>query len=116
MRTVSSGSVRITYPRYEREEVIQTLRARVERLQEVLPVTRVVLFGSYATGGYTAASDIDVLVVYAGAPREDAYAAVKRGFDLRGLEPHVYTDTEAQAMDDTLMRMTRDGVTVFEGE
>lgn len=116
MRNVSSGSVRITFPRYEREEVIRKLRARVDAIREALPVTRVVLFGSYATGRHTAASDIDVLVVYAGAAREDAYAVVRRGFDLRGLEPHVYTETEAQAMDDTLARMTRDGVTIFEGE
>lgn len=116
MQNASSGSVKITFPRYDRKEVIQKLRARVGVIQEQLPVTRVVLFGSYATGRHTAASDIDVLVVYAGAPREDAYAVVKRGFDLRGLEPHVYAASEAQAMDDTLARMTRDGVTIFEGE
>lgn len=65
MRSRSSGSVKITFPRYERGEVIQKLQERIDALRAVLPITRVVLFGSYATGHHTAASDIDVLVVYA---------------------------------------------------
>jgi hypothetical protein len=34
---------------------------------------------------------VDLLVVYDGEKREDAYALVKKTLDILGLEPHVYT-------------------------
>ncbi len=111
----SSRSVRISYPRHSRTEVIERLKAGVQALCRRLPVTRLVLFGSYAASRHTAASDIDVLVVYAGPPRPDAYAIVKKTLALRGLEPHVYTEAEAQAMYDMLERMTRGGVVIYDG-
>ncbi|MFH1928657.1 MAG: nucleotidyltransferase domain-containing protein, partial [Chloroflexota bacterium] len=86
----SSSSVRVFYPPFSREDLLALLRRRVPALGEKLPLKRVVLFGSYATGRQTVASDIDLLVVYAGQPREDAYALVKRTLNIRRLEPHVY--------------------------
>ena len=74
------------------------------------------LFGSYATGRHTVASDIDVLVIYAGAPIPEAYAVVKKTFGLYGVEPHVYTEAEAQALRDTVGRMTRDSVVIYSAE
>lgn len=109
-----SRSARISYPRHSRAEVIERLKTGVQALRGRLPVTRLVLFGSYAAGRHTAASDIDVLVVYTGPPRPDAFAVVKKTLALRGLEPHVYTEEEAQAMHDTLERMTREGVVLYE--
>ena len=75
-----------------------------------MPLTRVALFGSYARGNYTVASDIDLLVVYSGQSRGDVFAAVKRFLDVRGLEPHVYTEDEYHQLRDTIERMVRDGV------
>lgn len=77
MHKPSSSSVKVFSPGYTEEEVRKALRSRVTQLLEHLPVRWVVLFGSYAKGNYTAFSDIDVLVVYAGEPREDAFALVK---------------------------------------
>lgn len=71
-----SNSVKVFSPRYTQQEVLEVLRARVPQLLEHLPVRWVVLFGSYAKGNYTAFSDIDVLVVYGGEAREDAFALV----------------------------------------
>lgn len=117
MPNTSSRSVKISYPAHSREEVLQHLEERVAALRDRLPcVQRVVLFGSYATGRHTAASDIDLLVVYAGNPVPDAYQAVKKTVGLRGLEPHVYAEAEARAVAGTLRRMTRDGVTIFDDE
>src|SRR3990170_7801764 len=82
MRRGSSSSVKISYPRYSRQEVLNRLAAGVIALQQRLPLKRVVLFGSYASGRFTAASDIDVLVVYEGEPRPDAFALIKRTLDL----------------------------------
>ncbi len=74
---------------------------------------RVVLFGSWAAGRHTAASDVDLLVVYMGHPREDAFGIVKTTLGIPGLEPHVYAEGEAEGMRDRLDRMTAGGVVLF---
>lgn len=116
MQKKSSGSVKVFYPRYRRDELIAHLRARTETLAAVLPVTRVTLFGSQATGRATAFSDIDILVVYRGAPRRDAYQLVRKTFDVIGLEPHVYSEQEAERIRPTLERMVRGGVDLLARE
>ncbi|GAC1335324.1 MAG: nucleotidyltransferase domain-containing protein [Chloroflexota bacterium] len=102
--------MRVVYPRFSRDELIERLRRDIPILFEVLPLERVVLFGSWASGRATAFSDIDLLVVYAGRPREDAYKTVRQCLLLRGLEAHVYAAEEAAQLDDTLDRMTRHGI------
>lgn len=79
-------------------------------------MVRVVLFGSYATGRATVTSDVDLLVVYEGPPRDDAFATVKKTIPVRGLEPHVYTERQAAERPALLSRMTRDGVVVWDRE
>jgi hypothetical protein len=74
----------------------------------------VVLFGSYAKGTYTVGSDVDLLVVYRGESRPDAYALVKRALSVPRLEPHVYTEAEYEAVASTVNRMVQGGVTLFE--
>jgi predicted nucleotidyltransferase len=109
----SSSSVNIFYPPFRRDEVLALLRKRLPSLQAKLPLKRVVLFGSYAEGRHTVASDIDLLVVYADPPREDAYQVVRRSLKLRGLEPHVYSEQQANAMRATLERMTEGSIVLF---
>lgn len=89
------------------------LPQRLAALQEKLPLKRVVLFGSYAKGRQTVASDIDLLVIYAGKPREDAYALVKRALNIRRLEPHVYAEEEYEQVRLTVERMACDGIPVM---
>lgn len=113
MRKTSSGSVRIFYPTSDRAEVLQILRERLGRVELKLPLVKVVLFGSYAKGNYTVASDVDLLVVYRGAPRADAYALVKRTLAIPRLEPHLYTEAECEAARTVVERMVRGGVTLF---
>ncbi len=110
MRNESSNSVRIWSPRLTRGELIAHLRARVRELARLLPVRRAVLFGSWARGRATARSDVDVLVIYADPPRADAYALVWRTLQTPGLEPHVYAESEAVAIEETLERMTAGGI------
>jgi uncharacterized protein len=113
MRPRSSRSVKVFYPPWTREALLVRLREGVVALREVLPLIRVVLFGSYARGRQTVTSDIDVLVVYAGAVRGDAYVLVRRVLDLRRLEPHVYAEEEYAQVSATLERMVQDGITVY---
>src|SRR5579862_7341502 len=113
MRNASSGSVRVVYPRFSREELIILLRGHLPSLAAALPLTSVVLFGSWAEGRATAFSDIDLLVSYPGPPRDDAYRKVRSAVPIRGLEPHVYREEEAVLIRATLDRMTRNGVTLL---
>ena len=109
----SSSSVRVFYPRTSRAQIVELLREGLPALAAVLPLKRAVLFGSWARDRATAFSDIDLLIIYAGPPREDAYRLVRRSVQLRGLEPHVYSETEAEGLAPTLERMTRDGIDLF---
>lgn len=94
MPRASSGSVRIFSPRSSHQQVLDGLQAAVPRLRGLLPLRRVVLFGSYARGDFTAASDVGVLVVYGDPPREDAFSAVYKAAALRNLEPHGFAESE----------------------
>jgi predicted nucleotidyltransferase len=114
MQKPSSSSVRVFYPRYSRAELVEILRQRVAALAERLPLARAVLFGSWAKGLATAFSDIDLLIVYAGPPRADAYAIVWDVVNLRGLEPHVYAEAEAEAVASVIERMARGGVDLMD--
>ncbi len=109
----SSSSVRVFYPRLDRAELLRTLKDGLARLEAVLPVRRVVLFGSYAKGTYTVASDVDLLVVYAGESRPDAYALTRRALNIPRLEPHLYTETEYAAAAPTLNRMLEGGIVLL---
>lgn len=114
MRKASSGSVKVFYPELSATQLVALLRERLPALAAMLPVRRVVLFGSWAKAKATAFSDIDLLVIYADPPRDDAYRLVRRCLKVRGLEPHVYTETEAASLRPTLDRMTRDGIVLME--
>jgi len=116
MRNEFCSSVKIFFPLYEREELIAVLNEGVQRLAKVLPLKRVVLFGSWAKGKATAFSDVDLLVVYSDPPREDAYKLVRKVISVRGLEPHVYSESEAKQIEHTLERMIADGVALFIGD
>lgn len=116
MPSKPSGSVRIFWPRLSREELLRLLEERVPRLAEVLPLVRVVLFGSYAQGTYGPRSDVDLLVVYRGEPREDAFQLVWKTLDIPALEPHVYAEAEYQRSKETLDRMSSRGIVLFPKE
>lgn len=110
MRRRSSSSVRIFYPKFDKEEILQILSERLKELEEKLPLVHVVFFGSYAKQNYTVGSDVDILVIYRGEKRDDAYAVVKKVLDIPRLEPHPYTEEEYERMKATLSRMTDGGV------
>ena len=107
------SSVRIFFPKLEREEVVARLRERLPLLAQHLDLALVILFGSYAHGNYTVASDVDLLVVYRGPGRPDAFGLVKRILALPRLEPHIYSEAEYGALKPTLMGMTRGGLVLW---
>jgi predicted nucleotidyltransferase len=86
--------VSVTYPSLSRAEVVERLKEACARLEGKLPISRMVLFGSYAQNRYTAGSDIDVVVVYKGRARDDAYKALMDAARLPRLEPRIYTEEQ----------------------
>ena len=109
----SSSSVRVFYPEFNKEEVIQEISSNLDRLERELPLLVVVLFGSYARGNYTVSSDVDLLVVYAGEEKKEAYAIVKRTFKIPRLEPHVYSECEYKEIENTVKKMIKDGIILY---
>jgi len=105
--------VRVFYPKWSREDILHHLKQNLPQLEARLPLLRVVLFGSYARGRATVASDVDLLVVYRGERREDAYALVKQTLGIPRLEPHVYAEEEYIAVKETVDRMAREGIPVY---
>jgi len=108
--------VRVFFPERTREEIGRHIQLSLATLQRHIVLKRVVLFGSYAKGNHTVASDIDLLVVYKGNAGEDAYALCKKVLHLPRLEPHVYSEGEYEAMQQTLERMVEGGVVLFSDE
>jgi len=95
MREESSTFVRIYYPRFSRDELIERLRRCAEELSKKLPLKCVILFGPYASGRQTAASDIDVLVVYKGKrDKREVYDLCWDLIGLPNLELHLYSEEE----------------------
>jgi predicted nucleotidyltransferase len=90
--------VSVTYPSLDRADVVERLRKACVRLVGKLPISRMILFGSYAQDRYTAGSDIDLLVVYRGGERDDPYKLVVNEVGLPRLEPMVYTEDQFAAV------------------
>lgn len=108
--------MKVFYPPFSREQLIALLRERLPALAALLPLKRVVLFGSWAKARATAFSDIDLLVVYADPSRQDAYKLVWHSLRVRGLEPHVYSESEAENLRPTLERMVQEGIDLLRDE
>jgi len=106
----SSTSVRIFYPEFDLAYLLQILPERLKILEENLQLLRVVLFGSYARGNYTVGSDVDLLIVYKGETRGDAYAITKKTLSIPRLGPHLYSGEEYGKMERTIEKMSGHGI------
>ncbi len=116
MPNESSSSVRISYPKYDRKEVIELIKEKLPELNEKMPLKKVVLFGSYARGNFTAASDIDLLVIYRGKPAKDTFRVVKETLEISRLEPHIYSEEEYEESKQVVKRMEKGGVVLWNNQ
>lgn len=94
----SSDSVRIFYPEIDRDNLILVLKDEIGKISERLRIRIVILFGSYATGRYTPASDIDLLVVIEDEDKEKAYSEIFKNLKISNLQLHLYTLKEYEKM------------------
>ena len=90
--------MRIFWPELNREELIRRIRKGIKSVLNVLPITKVILFGSYARARHTAASDVDLLVVYRGPKRQDDYSICWEALGIPQLELHIYTEEEYERL------------------
>ena len=111
-----STSVRVYYPRYSREEVIHRLREALQPVYRKLGVEKAILFGSYATGRSTAASDIDLLVVVDTAlmDKDEVYKLIRKSIGLRMVELHMLTKDEYKELQTSrwIKTIEKEGVTI----
>lgn len=92
------SQVKVTYPALTRDKVIERLKQGQVNLERRLRISKMILYGSYAVGRHTAGSDIDVVVVYEGKERPDAYKVVMEAVGLPRLEPKIYTVDQFNAL------------------
>lgn len=59
------------------------------------------------------ASDVDLLIVYKGEERPDAFASAKKALDVPLLEPHVYSEGEYERLKGVISRMIAGGIVLL---
>jgi len=67
-------------------------------LKEKIPLVKLILFGSYAKNRHTAASDIDLLIIYNGNKLKDDYHIVWDILQLPEVQLHIYTLDEFEKL------------------
>jgi hypothetical protein len=112
----SSTSVRVFYPKFDQAYLLRILPERLKILKRELKLLCVVLFGSYAKGNFTVGSDVDLLIIYKGGKRADAYAIAKRTLDIPQLEPHLYSEDEYKEMEGIINKMSDGGILILSEE
>jgi hypothetical protein len=93
--------------------LVKKLKEKIRDLALELPLSLAVLFGSYAQGKNTVASDVDVLIVYEGEERRNAYVTVKKTMNIPLLEPHVYSENEYERLRKVIDHMVEGGVVLY---
>ncbi|MEM2082117.1 MAG: nucleotidyltransferase domain-containing protein [Candidatus Bathyarchaeia archaeon] len=80
------------------EELIERIREGAKAISRSLPLKAVILFGSYAEGRHTAASDVDLLIVYEDPKREGDYGICWDALKIPQAEILVYTESEYEGL------------------
>lgn len=110
-----STSVKVFYPKFDSHQVIKLIKKEIEPLNRLLPLKLMALFGSYAQGNYTVASDVDLLVIYQGKTRPDAYNLIRKSLSLPRLEPHVYSEEEYKSHNKVIDQMLKKAKIIYPG-
>ncbi len=100
MRKRSSSSVRVFYPKFSLEEVVERIKGVTSRFKEELGLEKVVLFGSYARRSYTVASDIDIFIVYdeRKCHEDRVYKTLMKSLKLPRVELHILSKKDYELM------------------
>lgn len=87
----SSDSVKVFFPKVNREQVIKEIDRCIREFSKSLGLYKVVLFGSYARGNFTVASDIDIFIVFdeEKSSEEDVRKTLMKNIKLPRVELHI---------------------------
>jgi len=115
MRKKSLNIVKVYYPKFNLEEIIKRIRKRLKKGLKKIPIKTVILFGSYAKGNYTVASDIDLLIIYEDPKIRNDYSICWDLFKIPQLELHVYTESEYEKLKNSFMakEIEKNGIIVW---
>ncbi|MBS7645413.1 MAG: nucleotidyltransferase domain-containing protein [Candidatus Bathyarchaeia archaeon] len=109
--------MRVFFPKFNRDEVAAKIREYAAELREKLGLEKVVLFGSYAKGTYTAASDIDLLIVFDDEKSSEGtvYRTLMKNIKLPRMELHLIPKSELPSYEGTRwMRLVeREGIRIL---
>jgi len=103
MQRKFSGSVKVSFPKFSLEDVIEEANRTAHALSKHLGLVKVVLFGSYAKERYTVASDIDLLVVFddSRSTEDKVYKTLIRTINLPRVELHILSIKDYMLMKGT---------------
>jgi predicted nucleotidyltransferase len=107
--------VRVYYPEFDLEGLIKRVRKGAEAISKSLPLKLVILFGSYAEGRYTVASDVDLLIVYEDPKKEGDYGICWDALKIPQAEILIYTRSEYERLRgaEALKGIEGKGITVW---
>lgn len=112
-----SGSVRVFFPKFSREEVVNEIRKCAVDLREKLGLEKVILFGSYARKNYTVASDIDILVIFDDekSSEDKVYKCLMRSIQLPRVELHLIPkrDLETYKASKWMKTIEKEGIKIL---
>jgi len=100
MRKRSSSSVRVFFPKFSVDEVVERIKETASHFSEDLGLEKVVLFGSYAKNRHTVSSDIDILVVFdeSISDEDEVYKTLMKNVKLPRVELHILSKKEYESM------------------
>ncbi|MBS7611274.1 nucleotidyltransferase domain-containing protein [Candidatus Bathyarchaeota archaeon] len=108
----------MSFPRFSREEIVKEIGRCVEENRERLGLCKVLLFGSYARGDYTVASDIDIFVVFDDekSSENEVYKTLMKGIKLPRVELHIMSRRRFEECKDSkwIKTMEEEGVKILD--
>ncbi|MFN4071260.1 MAG: nucleotidyltransferase domain-containing protein [Thermus caldifontis] len=107
-------SVKVFFPPWTQEEILERLKEGLESLRTEVPLRKAYLFGSWATGRALPGSDVDLLLIYRGPTRHDLHRLVRRAFKGLPVEVHAYTEEEAEALKVLIERMLAQAIPLLD--
>ncbi|MEM1589744.1 MAG: nucleotidyltransferase domain-containing protein [Candidatus Bathyarchaeia archaeon] len=103
MQKKYTSSAKIFFPKFSKEQVIEEVGRSAKELREKLGLEAVILFGSYAKGSQTAASDIDLLIIFNNEKisENEVYKTLMKSIKLPGKELHLIPRSELENYEKT---------------
>jgi len=117
MQRKYSSSVKIFFPKFSKEEVVREVSRCATELRDSLGLERVILFGSYAKGRHTVASDIDLLVIFDDEKNseDNVYKSLMKNIRLPRVELHLIPKREFESYKESMWIKTieREGIKIL---